>query len=63
MKLTLYIDMDNAAFEDAPGLEAVRILREVADELETIGTGYGSWPLIDINGNKVGELKLEGGRQ
>jgi hypothetical protein len=64
MKLTLYIDMDNAAFEDAPGQEAARILRAAARKVEGAQTGdIGYFPLMDSNGNKVGELKVEGGWQ
>ena len=46
----------NAAFEDYETEECVRILKEVCNKLES-GYTYGS--CIDINGNKVGEWKLE----
>ncbi len=56
MKLTLTIDMDNAAFEDAPGLEAWRIIASRERHIKTIdrndlGTVF---PLMDVNGNRVG---------
>jgi hypothetical protein len=60
MKATIKIDMDNAAF-DAPDAELARILRELADKLETMKL-VGVTPLRDINGNRVGELKVTGGR-
>lgn len=55
MATTFYleIDMDNAAFEDAPATELGRILEEVADRARK-----GDLPpmtLRDINGNKVGQ--------
>ena len=57
MKLTLEINMDNAAFgEDYDNPEwqpeAARILRKVADRIESGSDGGG---IVDINGNKVGE--------
>ena len=58
MKLTLEIKMDNAAFDnDAPGIEAARILREAAERLEEFGSDDFFF-LMDINGNKVGELEV-----
>ena len=61
MKLTLSIDMDNAAFDDSPGAEASRILHRLADKVgpmeasDALGT---TWPLMDINGNKVGRAEV-----
>ena len=58
MKLTLEIKMDNAAFDnDAPGIEAARILREAAERLEEFGSDDFFF-LMDYNGNKVGELEV-----
>ena len=57
MRYFLELDLDNAAFEDNPGLEVARILREVADRVD----GYSFRnprtvsPLRDINGNRVGQ--------
>jgi hypothetical protein len=57
MKLTLEINMDNAAFdEDGYFVEAARILREAADRLEI---GNDSGYLRDINGNRVGQFGIE----
>lgn len=55
MELTLKIRMDNAAFEDAPHVEAARILREAALKLEN---GYDGAKLFDYNGNKVGSFSI-----
>lgn len=53
MRLT--IETGNAAFEDDPGAEVARILREVAELAEE---GSTSGPLYDINGNPVGSWEL-----
>jgi hypothetical protein len=59
MKLTLEIEMDNDAFSGygQAHYEAARILSEAAYKIE-----HGAWafPLLDSNGNKVGEVKLNG---
>jgi hypothetical protein len=53
--LYLNIQSGNAAFSHghAP-LEMVRILRDLADRIETLGSLDLNLPLSDINGNKVG---------
>ena len=61
MTITIEIKTDNAAFENQSGQEVARILRKLADQVE-------SWPganaftlgLRDINGNKCGELRAFG---
>lgn len=56
MKITIEINMDNAAFEDCNGTELARICRELADNFDTFPlepTGTGN--IRDINGNTVGE--------
>ena len=59
MKLKIEINLDNAAFDPTGTEEEVRILRGLADHLETRGTTRNwSKPLIDINGNKVGEARV-----
>ncbi len=60
MKLTLTIDMDNAAFESPnAGPEAARILRHVARKVDGY-TGLKDFecPLMDINGNRVGQAEV-----
>jgi len=68
MEFLISITTDNAAFdvEDfegcANGREVARILRKVAVAVEIQGAlDYGqAWPLIDINGNKVGLAEVQG---
>lgn len=48
---------DNAAFDDNPGHEAARILREIAAKLDR-GDDLGGGPVRDSNGNKVGRWEL-----
>jgi hypothetical protein len=69
MTLHLTIKMDNAAFRDdsaadeddanheaAATAEAARILRDVADKLDT---GLTCGPVFDCNGNRVGGFNIE----
>ena len=68
MKLVLSINMDNAAFKDCAGTEAARILRAVATRIEGVPlerasqaarwANGGSYSLMDINGNKIGKVKV-----
>jgi hypothetical protein len=52
--LTLAIETGNAAFEDYPGPELARILRNLASRLERGDVLDGTRPLFDRNGNRVG---------
>lgn len=52
--MKIIIDTANAAFEDNEGAEVARILRQLADKLETPGDYSGF--LYDINGNKCGYI-------
>lgn len=57
MKLTLTINMNNAAFEDDnASKEATRILRVAAEQIQH---GYEVGSLRDINGNHVGRFDIE----
>lgn len=61
MKLTLTLDMGNAAFDgnDAPN-ELARIFRSLAISVENqylIKPG-DRWGLFDINGNRVGHAEV-----
>jgi hypothetical protein len=61
MKLSIVLDMSNAAFDDAPMSEAARILRELADKLdndqsEVTCAPNHVCPLRDVNGNICGEV-------
>lgn len=62
-KLTLDIDLTYAAFDDKPSMEAARILRKLADRLESGHYGLldldgDGVPMIDINGNTVGRARI-----
>ena len=53
------MNTDNAAFDGddyVRGTEVAAILRCVANEIEM---GRGSGPVFDINGNRVGNYKME----
>lgn len=56
MQFILTINMDNAAFEDAPLGEVARILKEQATKMERFSDQNPSWSdtLLDVNGNVVG---------
>lgn len=51
----LRIDTGNAAFEDAPGVELARLLREIADQVEGSPVPRA---VRDANGNQVGAWRL-----
>jgi hypothetical protein len=59
MKLTITIEMDNAAF-DPRELEVARILREVAQQLDD-GRQLDDWfpALRDVNGNLCGTVHVD----
>lgn len=61
MKLTITIGLDNAAFEDAGanGIEAARILRSIADNMDGLAMerGYEAYAQ-DTNGNRVAYVKV-----
>jgi hypothetical protein len=56
MKLTIRIEMGNAAFEDAG--ELGRILHELADKVAA-GAVHDEGKIRDANGNTVGEWSVE----
>jgi len=48
---------ENAAFEENPQAEIARILREEITRISRAeGTAYFTSPLMDINGNTVGNV-------
>jgi hypothetical protein len=57
MEFTARISMDNAAFDDCPGSELARILREIARQVER-GESEISREVTDINGNHVGRFTI-----
>jgi hypothetical protein len=58
MEFTLRFNMDSDAFSAVPGLEAERILDEVARRLRD---GEESAVCRDYNGNTVGGWEITGG--
>ncbi len=65
MKLTLTMDLENAAFDTGyddikDGREVARILRDAADGFDKSGLKDGrASSLWDVNGNRVGTVTLE----
>ena len=57
MKLTIEMNCDNAAFTEMPGMEAGRILAKLARRLQEMG--LDNYPLMDGNGNRVGDCKFD----
>lgn len=60
MDFTITIDIDNAAFEDAPTSELARMLEELADDLRSRQDErwFDGKRLMDINGNTVGRITV-----
>jgi hypothetical protein len=56
MRLELIVDSGNAAIVDAPDFEFARILRQAADKIEQ---GQQQFPIMDYNGNRVGECNTD----
>lgn len=54
--LKLFIETENAAFEDEPATEIARILRDAASRIENSAPRYMT--MRDINGNRVGECEI-----
>ncbi len=64
MRLTITIECDNAAFDDDPAHEVLRILHQQAYRIGAKGLAYGdAWPVQDVNGNTVGQAKITKGRR
>ena len=58
MNIRIIIETDNAAFEDTgEEIETARILRDLADKVES--GGLGDFNLMYINGNTVGQMDVE----
>ena len=61
-QIEIQLVMENAAFDDYANDEVVRILRELADRISSIGLrGASVAPLKDYNGNSVGHFSYFGG--
>lgn len=52
--ISLSIELGNAAFDDAPGVEIARILREVSGKVRD---GIRYFSILDVNGNTVGNFE------
>lgn len=72
MRAVITINMDGEAFEGDPGRELKRILTDVAKQASRVAPhtcripggcgeerGIGPLSLRDINGNRVGEMRIE----
>ena len=58
-QLQITIDLDNAAFDDAPETEITRILRIIANDYYD-AKEINKWQNVhDINGNPVGKFKVD----
>jgi hypothetical protein len=55
--LSIDMKLDNAAFDEDPAPEIVRILRQLADRIESRGID-DEILLRDINGNRVGQAVI-----
>lgn len=63
MSFTVEMETRNAAFTGADddygaGPEVARILREIADRLDNVGTDALQGACVDFNGNRVGNWEL-----
>jgi len=56
---TAEIDVRGAAFEEVPGSELARILRKLADRIESESAGVHGAALLDVNGNRCGSWSWE----
>jgi hypothetical protein len=52
------IDISNDAFQESPGSEVARILRDLADQLDNQTVMPNSAKLRDVNGNAVGVFNV-----
>ena len=57
MEFRVVVNMDNVAFDDEN--ELPRIVEKIARQLREGGVIVGHAPIIDINGNRVGEWTIE----
>lgn len=60
----LWIHTDNAAFDDeSKQYEIARILRDIADKVESNGVNWNYKTIFDYNGNDVGRYAEKDGNQ
>jgi len=61
MRLTIELDLNNAAFEDGGAEEVARILESVASRIpDPLKETNGDLSLHDYNGNYCGSARIEG---
>lgn len=53
--LSIKFHMENAAFQDDPDGETVRILRGIIGKIQAAGSHSACGACMDANGNKVGQ--------
>ena len=61
-RIHIEISTGNAAFSEEPASEIARILRGLADLIES-GMSTDETPLRDINGNRVGFCRITSKRE
>ncbi len=60
MQFKLWIDTDNAAFENDREQETARILRKIADDLDSHADDFSMYrTLFDFNGNDLGRAAFK----
>jgi hypothetical protein len=57
--LTITLNTDNEAFETHAEYEVARILRELADRIESGDIDDDGASIHDVNGNTIGQLTVE----
>jgi hypothetical protein len=58
-KIIIKLELKGSAFDEYPGMEVARILRELADRIEGMTQAPdGLMMLHDINGNAVGQAQI-----
>ena len=59
-KIIIKMEIKGSAFDEYPGIEAARILRELADRIENMTQAPdGLMMLHDVNGNHVGKVQIQ----
>lgn len=58
MKLTIDIDLDNAAFEENLTMESSQAIKNGLRRLPNFGREEASVVLFDTNGNRVGRIEV-----
>lgn len=58
INFSINVNLENAAFSDPESrdIEIIRILKKVIADIEDGKSLEHAWPIIDINGNSVGEV-------